>query len=110
MATKVIQQLVSDLSGEEIADGGGQSIDFSVRGVAYRIDLTDREADKFDKALAPYIEAATKLGGRRRSASNNSKSEYDPKQVREWAKSAGLDVPARGRIPASVVEQYKAAN
>jgi hypothetical protein len=30
--------------------------------------------------------------------------------VRAWAKSQGIQVSERGRIPASVVEQYEAAN
>jgi hypothetical protein len=28
--------------------------------------------------------------------------------VREWAKSKGIDVSDRGRIPRSVIEQYEA--
>jgi hypothetical protein len=50
MAQRVITQLVSDLSGGEIADGRGETIELSYRGANYSIDLTDKEAAGFDKA------------------------------------------------------------
>jgi hypothetical protein len=109
MAQRVITQLVSDLSGDDIADGTGQTIEFAYRGVSYTIDLTDKEAAGFDKAIAAYLERATKIGGRRRSASTASKGDYNPKDVRSWAESQGIDVPSRGRIPGDIVERYKSA-
>lgn len=32
-----------------------------------------------------------------------------PKDVRAWAAGQGIDVPARGKLPDAVVEQYQAA-
>jgi hypothetical protein len=109
MAQRVITQLVSDLSGDEIADGAGESIEFSYRGATYSIDLTDEEAAGFDNAIALYLEHATKTGGRRRSASGGSKGDYSAKEVRAWAKAQGIDMPERGRIPGEILEQYKSA-
>ncbi|WAL67141.1 Lsr2 family protein [Amycolatopsis cynarae] len=37
-------------------------------------------------------------------------AEPEPKDVREWAGAAGMEVPARGKIPAEVVEAYKQAH
>ncbi|HLS49779.1 MAG TPA: histone-like nucleoid-structuring protein Lsr2, partial [Actinomycetaceae bacterium] len=34
---------------------------------------------------------------------------YDAKAVRKWAEANGIEVSARGRIPASILEQYQAA-
>ncbi|PXY33558.1 hypothetical protein BAY59_10775 [Prauserella coralliicola] len=34
----------------------------------------------------------------------------DQGAVRAWAKANDIDVPARGRIPDAVIEQYKAAH
>jgi hypothetical protein len=110
MAQRVITQLVSDLSGDEIADGTGATIEFSYRGASYSIDLTDKEAAGFDKAIGTYLEHATKTGGRRKSASAGSKSDYSAKEVRIWAKAQGIDVPERGRIPGDIVQRYKAAS
>jgi hypothetical protein len=33
----------------------------------------------------------------------------DPAAVRAWAKSSGIKVSERGRIPADIVDQYTAA-
>ena len=32
----------------------------------------------------------------------------DPRKVREWAKGQGIDIKERGRVPAEVIEKYKA--
>jgi hypothetical protein len=53
-------------------------------------------------------------GGRRRKAvasTNGSKSkrEFDIARLREWAGANDVTVPARGRIPQAVVDQYKQA-
>lgn len=37
-------------------------------------------------------------------------SQPDAKQVRAWAAAQGIEVPARGKLPAEVVEQYQAAH
>jgi hypothetical protein len=109
VAQRVVTQLISDLTGDEITAGKGQNIEFSYRGASYSIDLTDKEAAGFDKAIAMYIDHATKVGGRRRPSASSSKG-YNPKDVREWAKSQGIEVPQRGRIPADVVTQYQRAS
>ena len=33
----------------------------------------------------------------------------DTRKVREWAKTEGIDIKERGRVPADVIEKYKAA-
>lgn len=110
MASRVVTQLISDLSGDEIQDGGGESIEFAYRGKSYVIDLTDKEVAGFDKAVAMYIEHATQQGRSRRSNSGPSAPKSDAKAIRDWATAQGIDVPARGRIPAELREQYEAAN
>lgn len=109
MAKRVLTQLVSDISGDEISEGGGETIQFSYRGTSYTIDLTAKESAGFDKSIGMYLEHATKVGGRRAST-GNSASPGDAKAVREWAKDQGIDIPSRGRIPAEVRAQYEAAN
>lgn len=113
MASRVVTQLISDLSGTEIEDGGGETVQFAYRGTDYVIDLTTDEAAQFDAAMASWLEHATQQGrGRRPSGGGRSRSAgaSDAKAVREWAREQGLDVPARGRIPAEVRAQYGAAN
>ncbi|MBB3044803.1 Lsr2 dimerization domain-containing protein [Nocardioides soli] len=110
MAQKVVTQMVSDLSGDEYADGKGETIVFSYRGKDYSIDLTSKEAAGFDKAVAMYVEHATKVTGtpgRRKAAKPSGPSAAD---VRQWGKENGFDLPDRGRVPAEVREAYDAAH
>ena len=116
MAERVIHQLIDDISGADISEGGGESIEFSVRGVSYRIDLSTANAAKFDKALKPYVEAATKKGGDPRAAANGRARRKAPGSsteelaaIREWARGNGFEVSDRGRIKAEIVEAYNAA-
>ncbi len=97
-------------------DGGAAdtTIRFGLDGTDYEIDLSHAHADSFRAAVQVYIAAARKVGsgaarvgrggGRRRSASG-----LDSSQVREWAKSQGLEVKERGRVPADLVARYRAA-
>ena len=117
MAQRVITQLVSDLSGEDIADGEGQTVRFGWLGTDYTIDLTEEEADEFAEALEPYLSAAAKASGQRRRtrrAPSAAKAEAagspDTRDVRAWANANGWKVSSRGRIPSEVLEAYKSAN
>lgn len=111
MAERMVRRLVDDLDGTEIVDGKGEQIEFAVRGISYRIDLSNANITKFDKALAPFVEAATKV-----TAARGRSSELDavwPKQaaaVREWAARNGYKVGGRGRIPGDVIDAYEAAH
>ena len=65
MAERIVRQLIDDLDGTKITEGGGERVEFSVRGVAYQIDLSTANAAKLDKALKPYVDAALKIRGSR---------------------------------------------
>jgi len=106
MAQKVTVVLEDDLTGGPAE----QTVRFAFDGTDYEIDLNAKNAAAFGKQLAPYIEHARKAGrapARRpgRTAAGRQRSG----DVRAWAKEHGLAVSERGRIPASVVEQYQAA-
>lgn len=112
MAQKTTVQLIDDITGEAIDDGKGRTVTFAVDGVEYEIDLAAKQADKFAQALEPYVTHARKVGGRR-AASPSSKGsgkasrDYDPKAVRAWAQSNNVELPARGRIPADVIQRFR---
>jgi hypothetical protein len=64
------------------------------------------------KALPRYINAARKMSGSGRRSARASKavhSGHDPAAVRAWAAGQGLEVDARGRTEADVVERFRAA-
>ncbi len=71
MAERIVRQLIDDLDGAEIPDGGGERIEFSFRGVDYHIDLSAANAAKLNRALKPYIDAAVKVAGGSRTGRNN---------------------------------------
>jgi hypothetical protein len=51
---------------EDDVDGGkaDETVRFGLDGATYEIDLSDRNADRLRKALAPFLDAARKTGGR----------------------------------------------
>ena len=106
MAQKMTVELEDDLTGGPAEE----TVRFAVDGTGYEIDLSAKNAAAFGKLLAPYIEHGRKAGrapgrwGGRTAASRQRSGD-----IRAWAKQHGLPVSERGRIPASVVEQYEAA-
>lgn len=114
MARKQITQLIDDLDGTVLDDGEGKQISFSIEGRSYEIDLSNRNADKFYNALAPYVDVArsvsTSSGAARRGRPARSKSDLDLGAVREWARANGHTVNDRGRVPAAVIDAYRAAS
>ena len=54
MAKRVIEQLVSDLSGKDIKDGEGETVKFSIGSTSYQMDLTEAEAGQFYSG-DPYL-------------------------------------------------------
>ncbi|MCJ1707117.1 Lsr2 family protein [Microbacterium sp. VKM Ac-2923] len=112
MATKHIAQITDDLDGTVLEQGEGKRITFSVEGRAYEIDLSATNADKFYKALTPYVDAArsVKSGAATRVGQTpRQKSDLDLGAVREWARANGHTVSDRGRVPSMIVDAYLAA-
>ncbi|WP_433464995.1 histone-like nucleoid-structuring protein Lsr2 [Spirillospora sp. CA-128828] len=108
MAQKVIVQMTDDLDGDE----ANETVSFAIDGRAYEIDLSEKNADKLRTALHPFMDKGRRLkavrGGKAAARSANSRERSA--EIREWAKSAGIKVNERGRIPANVIEQYEAAH
>jgi len=83
---------------------------FEVGGAEYEIDLSKKNARTFRKQLAPYLEHARRAGrGQRRRQARSASSREHSGDIRAWANEQGIAVSGRGRIPASVLEQYEAA-
>ena len=109
MAQKIHIVLEDDLDGSEAS----QTVSFGLDGTSYEIDLNDENAQKLRDVLAPYVGhgrkvgAAPRRGGRRSAASANGPS---AKEIRDWARANGHDVPDRGRVSAEVRSAYEAAH
>ncbi|MDL5350894.1 Lsr2 family protein [Microbacterium sp. zg-YB36] len=116
MARRIVHQLVDDLDGTELEAGSGETVLFSLDGIAYEIDLTDDNAQALRDAFVPYVSAARRVSGRSTSSSGSTArrrrrtGQHDYGPVREWAKANGYTVSERGRVPAAVLEAYEAAN
>jgi hypothetical protein len=89
---------------------------FTRQGYRWRsshcIDGSDDQPRKcLEKAIGPYLEKAQRIG--RRTSRPSSPSTYvgqvDTKAVRAWAASNGIEVSNRRRVPADVIDKYKAA-
>lgn len=109
MAQKVHIVLVDDLDGSEATE----TVSFGLDGTSYEIDLNDKNAAKLRDVLAGYTGHARKVGAasrRGRKSSAASASGPSAREIRDWARSNGYDVPDRGRVSAEVRQAFDAAN
>jgi len=112
MAQRVQVILVCDLHDDETP--GTETVAFALDGSSYEIDVCDNHGRQLREAFAPFVGAARRAsgrsgrgGGRRRGRHGGS---GEAAQIREWARSQGLAVPERGRVPAELAEKYAAAH
>jgi hypothetical protein len=90
-----------------IIRGAGVSPEVGRQG--YEIDLNQKHADQLAKAIRPFVEKARKVSTRRKTSSASVRK-HDQRDVRAWAKSQGMKISDRGRIPAGVQSQYEASH
>lgn len=110
MAQKVLYVLTDDLDQSEAAE----TLSFGIDSNSYEIDLSSKNAQALRDLLAPYVAAGRRVSSKRiqpvpvpkrRSAAGVSATD-----VRAWAQSQGLNVSARGRVPAEIREAYERAH
>lgn len=110
MAQKLQVLLTCDL--EEAEKPAKETVEFTVAGTAYEIELCERHAKQFRDVLAPFVAKARRAsrasGGRRRSGGDGSADRRRAQEIRAWARKKGVKVSERGRISADVIAQYEA--
>src|SRR5579871_6131816 len=105
MAQRIQTLFIDDLDGSEAAG----TVRFALDGTEYEIDLSTAHSEELRNALEQYIRHARRTGTARRAArSGRGNSAFDTVKVREWAKEQGIEIKDRGRVPAAVVEKYRA--
>lgn len=102
--------VVDDLDGTE----GGEAFHFAVGDKSYVIDLSTKNIDAFNKAVAKYVEAAREVSGASGKRGSRKRNEVTigperSRAIREWATSVGREVSPKGRIPAPLIREYEAA-
>ena len=107
MAKQTTVTLVDDLDGTEAEE----QIEFAMDGRSYEIDLSAVNSARLREALEPFVSAARRTGGRRRStgsaaAARPSTDREQNQAIREWAQAQGMKISERGRIPSNVLEAY----
>lgn len=111
MAKKTL--IVDDLTGET----GARTRQLRFDGVDYEIDLTDASFAELRSVLKPYLRAGRQVGGpvvpgtrrSRPSTGSGAGAASDAATIRAWARSVGMPVPERGRVPADVRSAWAAA-
>ena len=112
MAKQIIHKLVDDIDGGD-AD---ETVKFALDGIQYEIDLSEKNAAKLREVFDAYVRAGSKVarggvvvGGRAARGRGGAAADREQnKAIREWARKAGHDISARGRIPQEIVEEYHA--
>lgn len=112
--------ITDDLTGEEQPEGAGRTVRYGWEGKSYEIDLSDDNAAKLEKLLAPYLEAsrrvraahtatpaASRVGvdGRRRGGGQSmGKTREEMAEIRAWLREHGHEVADSGLIPRKLVD------
>lgn len=117
--TKTITNYVDDIENKPFAEGAGETLSFSFDGKPYEIDLNTKNAGKMRTLFQFYVDHARPGAGiaapprRRGRAVTSTRGAvargYDLAELRRWAADDGIELPARGRIKAEIIEQYKAS-
>jgi hypothetical protein len=114
MAQKVQVLLVCDLHEDEVE--GTETVTFGLDGSSYEIDVCDPHAVQLRDAFASYVGAARRAGrtpaaGARKGRTASPKAGANERvgEIREWARANGHQVSERGRLSATLVSAYEAA-
>jgi nucleoid-associated protein Lsr2 len=108
VARSYVAVIKDDLTDEIIDQKEAESIEFSVNGKGYSIDLGKKNAAEFHRSLDRYIAAATKVGAPKTRRPRGNRG--DLAAIREWGKQNGFAVSERGRVSTELKEAFSKAH
>ena len=73
MARKQITQIIDDIDGETLEEGG-ETVLFSLDGRPYEIDLSAAHAEELRAALQPFIDAGRSVGAAARTVTSAARA------------------------------------
>jgi hypothetical protein len=85
-----------------------------IRNETFFVDLCTQHFKTLQEANRPFTDVANdaqrRTGTAVRKAIKGKKGTFTTKEVREWLRAQGRDVPDSGRLPATAIEEYQEAN
>ena len=119
MAQRVQVLLVCDVHEDDTP--GSQTVTFALDGATYEIDLCAQHVADLHESFGKFIGSARRTSAARSRANARATNagqaggrrggtdRQRTQDIRQWARSTGLNVNERGRIPAEIVAQYESA-
>jgi hypothetical protein len=114
MAQKTVVTVVCDLPHDGEIEGN-ETVSFAFDGASYEIDVCSAHAKELHDTFGPYAERGRRISGavagtRRRGRTRTGPGRERSSEIRAWARQRGHKVSERGRIPASIIQEYEAAH
>ena len=107
MATQTTVTVTCDLCG---GTRETRTRSISIDGQVLEIDLCAKDGRGLDKVAQQFIPHARKVRRLPTAGRRTASSRQHSASVRDWAKTQGMVVGDRGRIPADVERKYEAAH
>jgi hypothetical protein len=102
---QTIVKILDDLNGKPATE----TVQFSLDGVDYEIDLTAANGKKLRRDLKPYVESGARVRKARRAPSGPLDTRQGRDRMRSWARANGWpQLGLKGRVPYAAVEAYHA--
>jgi hypothetical protein len=92
-----------------------QQTEFVIDGVTYAMDVCEDHYSLWLGSNGPALDIATPIASKKasnalRAVMKGNRTAFTTKDVREWLRSQGQEVPDSGRLPNDAIEAYKAAH
>lgn len=94
---QTIDIITNNLTGERMDEADAVTVEFTVHGQAYIMDVTRDEADEFHKVLKKYEDAADKVVTK---AKARSTPETSREGINEWRRANGAEPGKNGKFGA----------
>jgi Lsr2 len=111
MVQKTVVTMVCDLPHDDEVVGN-ETVSFSVDGTGYEIDVCSAHAKELHDIFGSYIAHARRASAvaRPRRKARSGPGRERSSEIRQWARERGEKVSERGRIPASIIQEYEASH
>lgn len=107
MVRKIEYVLIDDIDGSEAVE----TVRFCVGGRHYEMELNETHLAEFNRSMDRWVSRARRVQapkGEGARAGVKPVRNTDGAKIRRWAAENGIQVAARGRIPASLRQRYYA--